>query len=106
MLPPTVAMLRICPLAPARIARASAGKRCRAARSAATSVFVTPAPIMRLPSARGSIWRDRPVTSTRAAGRSTVSRIRSTRLVPPPRKRAPDVSPASLMAPGTSSART
>src|SRR5580698_4461035 len=42
-LPPTVAMLRICAEAPARMAWASRGKRSRTRRSAATAVFFTPA---------------------------------------------------------------
>ena len=49
------------------------------------------APISRPPSSRSSIAPDRPVTSTSAVGRSIVSRIRSTRLVPPPRNLAPGV---------------
>ena len=89
-LPPTVAMLRSWPDAPASTARASTGNPARTRGSAARSLLRTPAPIRSPPPARGSMPRgSNPVTSTSRSGTATPSFIRSTRLVPPARKAAP-----------------
>ena len=85
--------------APARIAWASRGNRSRTRRSAATAVFFTPAPMLQA-SAFGFLdftgeARSRPPASS---GCSMVSRMRSTRLVPPPRYWAPARAPAASAA--------
>ena len=89
-LPPTVAMFRSWPDAPASTARASTGNPARTRGSAARSLLRTPAPIRSPPAAVGSIRSgSSPVTSTSRSGAATPSFIRSTRLVPPARKAAP-----------------
>ena len=85
-----VAMLRICAEAPARMARASIGiAGAHRAVAGDGRVLDAGADHQAAVGAFLDAWSDSPLTSTSAAGRSIVSRIRSTRLVPPPRYLAP-----------------
>ena len=86
-------MFLICADAPATIARESIGYFALTMACSATAVFLVAAPIQRLPLSRSSIAVESLVTSTSTDGRSIVSRIRSTRFVPPPRYLLP-ASPA------------
>ena len=88
-LPPTVAMLRICAEAPARMARRAAeSARARAGRPA-TAVFLHAGADAQAAAFRLLDVAGEPGHVHQQSGCSMVSRIRSTRLVPPPRYLAP-----------------
>lgn len=84
MLPPMVAMLRNCADALSSSASEITGYSARTPRCAAASDIRTSAPVRRPPRGVTVISRSgRAEMSTSVPGRSTVSRIRSTRVVPP-----------------------
>ena len=106
-LPPTVAMFLSWPDAPASTAWASTGNSARTRGSAVRSLLRTPAPIRSVPPGVRSIRPgSSPVTSTSRSGVVIPSRIRSTRLVPPPRKAAPECSVTMAIAAAGSGAAT
>jgi hypothetical protein len=84
ILPPMVTMLRSCADALSSSASEMTGYRARTPRWAAASAIRTRAPMRRPPRLATTISRSgRALMSTSVRGRSTVSRIRSTSVVPP-----------------------